>query len=178
MEADWFAIMCRSGAEFKASDSLRNAGFGIWCPHELVRRIQRLRNSAKTVWQNEPYFPTYFFASLQTPSHSFSQINSTDGVIRVVGTAGEPLRIPGEVMAALFEMGDEDGLIGEVDATAPKAREKFNPGDRVRFTPDSVFADFIAEIQNDAGPNVRLWVENMGKKTLMSVPPNMITAAA
>ena len=171
----WYAVMCQPRMEFGADEKLRRQGYMTWLPHERVRKRRKIPGTDRfrIEWVNEPHFPRYLFAAVRKPTESVYQINETDGVATVIYFSGEPLPIPHRVMNELMTRANNDGLIGTVDRTA---RQRFEPQQEVKFIDESPFRDFVAVVDIDTGPNVRVWIEMLGKKRSIPVPPNIIAA--
>lgn len=171
----WYAVHTGPREEFVADDNLRRQGYMTWLPHERIRRRRKIPHidRFRIDWVNEPHFPRYLFVALRKPTESISQINETDGVSTVVYCGAEPLPIPHKVMDELMGRANEDGLMGTVDTTA---RKRFEPGQVVKFVDESPFRDFIAAVDIDKGPNVRVWIEMLGKKRSVPVAPNTVEA--
>jgi transcriptional antiterminator RfaH len=172
----WYAVMSGPREEFVADENLRRQGYMTWIPHERIRRRRKLPNvdRFRIDWVNEPHFPRYLFVALRKPTESIFQVNETDGVSTVVYCGDEPLPIPCKVMDELMERANGDGLMGVVDRTE---RLKFTPGAKVRFVDESAFAGLMAVVDIDMGPNVRIWLNMLGKKQSIPVAPNTIEAA-
>jgi transcriptional antiterminator RfaH len=172
----WFAVMTGPRMEFTADRNLRRQGLHTWLPFQRIRRKRKLPNRPgfRLDWVEEPYFPRYLFVALRKPTESVYQINETDGIATVVYQGGEPLPIPHGVIDELMGRANGDGLVGVVD---PTKRKRFAPGDHVRFVDDSPFAGLLALVNIDKGPNIRLWVDVLGKKHAISVPPSAVAAA-
>ncbi len=125
----WYAVHTRPKAEDKARLNLENQGFEVYLPKFLKRR----RHARRTDWVAAPLFPRYLFVGMDIARARWRAINSTFGVIHLVGDGARPLAVPGPVVAEIRAREDDGGLI-RFDA------RPFRKGDRVRIL-DGAFAD-------------------------------------
>ena len=118
----WFAIPCRSGAEAQVDFNLRTMLIETLLP--LARRPMRhARRIACMVVR--PLFTGYLFARFSVPD-SLRAVAFSRGVLRVLGTRGQPAPVEDNIIASIRERVGCDGCI-ELSA-APLV-----PGDTVRI---------------------------------------------
>jgi transcription termination/antitermination protein NusG len=91
----WFATQVRATSEQHVGELLKNRGYEIFVP--LMRRRRRWSDRTVVDWQ--PMFAGYVFCS--SPGIPTARINSTPGVIRIVGIGKEPAPIPPDEIEAL-----------------------------------------------------------------------------
>jgi len=119
----WFAIQCRSGAEAQVDFNLRTMFIETLLP--LARRPMRhARRIARMVVR--PLFTGYLFARFSV-GNSLRAVAFSRGVIRVLGTRGQPLVVDDAIIEDLRERIGSHGCVELCDA--PLA-----PGDAVRIT--------------------------------------------
>lgn len=176
VEIRWYAVMAGPCMEFKADANLRRQGYWTYLPHLRVTKRHKIpnRDRYRVEIVNEAYFPRYLFVCFRSPRDSFYQVNETDGVATIVYCGGEPLPIPNAVMDDLMARADVDGMIGEVDKVA---RKRFKPGQKVKFRDESPLAGWIATVSLDAGKDVRVFLEMLGKIREIPVDATSLTAA-
>ncbi|MEY8096892.1 transcription termination/antitermination NusG family protein [Falsihalocynthiibacter sp. S25ZX9] len=104
----WFAAQLKPNGLANAQRNLERQGFHPFMPQLSVS--QRVRN--QTVSKIEPLFPGYIFVGVTPESVSWSKINCTLGVVRLVsGLSGKPAELPDELMAQLFARVNNQGLL-------------------------------------------------------------------
>lgn len=172
----WYAVMSGPQMEFEAEVNLRRQGYYTWLPHERIKRKRKIANRDRYKIEiiNTAYFPRYLFVCFRSPRDSFYQVNETDGVATIVYCGDEPLPIPHEVMDELMARADVNGMVGEVDKVA---RKRFKPGQKVKFIDESPLAGWVATVSLDAGKDVRVFLEMLGKIREVPVDATSLTAA-
>ncbi|MGU3496369.1 transcription termination/antitermination protein NusG [Xanthobacteraceae bacterium A53D] len=171
-ELSWYAVMSRAGMEGKANTELRRLGFWTFYPFERVRLRRKIPNrDAYLVTSVErPLFSRYLFVAIR-PGQSMRSISDAKAVATVVYMAGEPLRIAERVIDAIMERADEDGLVAARDEAS---RVRFEPGQVVRFVPESPLAGLIFAVAADAGKSVKLVAQLFGAEREMEVHPSLL----
>ena len=119
----WFAIQCRSGAEAQVEFNLRTMLIETLLP--LARRpIRHARRIARMVVR--PLFTGYLFARFSV-ADSLRAVAFSRGVLRVLGTRGQPTPVEDGIIASIRERVGSDGCV-ELSAAPLVA------GDPVRIT--------------------------------------------
>lgn len=117
-EVYWYLIHCQSRKEAFAANNLRNqSGITVFLPE--------LKVSSRKETKYVPFFPGYIFANINLQKASFSHINTTPGVIRLVEFGGDPEPIPHHVIETIT-------LQLEKLNSAHGSKQNFAPGDFVR----------------------------------------------
>lgn len=169
----WYPVMTKPQSEAIADAQLRRQGILTFCPMHRVRRRRKManRNAFKVEDVERPYFSGYLFVGLRW-GQGLYRVNETPAVSTVVYNGQYPLHVPHPVMSALMAMVDEDGMVGEEDRTTTRFQGK--PGDAIRFTSDSPFANFVATIASidgvDERHEIRVWLQMLGSRREISVP--------
>ena len=86
----WFVANTKSNEERKALFNIRRQGFVAYLPQYKKTR----RHARKIEAVLEPLFPKYLFVQLNLDHESWSCINSTIGVKRLVQFGNKPGRSP------------------------------------------------------------------------------------
>lgn len=126
----WYAVHTQSRAEGKARLNLENQGFAVYLPEFLKKR----RHGRRTDWVRMPLFPRYLFVGMDVARARWRSINSTFGVISLVGDGIRPLAVPDAVIDSIRTREDDSGLV-RFDAGP-----RFRKGDKVRIV-EGAFAD-------------------------------------
>ncbi|SDI79498.1 transcription/translation regulatory transformer protein RfaH [Billgrantia gudaonensis] len=134
----WYAIQCKGGESFRASEHLDNQGFEIFHP---VLEVQKKRRG-KLEWVCEPLFPYYLFIRLDRLASNWRPIRSTRGVLKIVSFGDQPLPV-------------DDALIETLRRHASVARDAsanvyFRAGEKVEIT-EGPFKDLSAVFDTHRG---------------------------
>jgi transcriptional antiterminator RfaH len=122
-ELRWFAVQAHPGAEASGDAHVRALSIETLLP--LVRRpLRHARRKARMVLR--PLFPGYFFARF-CAAVSLRAVNSSRGVLRVLGSAERPWAMEDSIIAGIRERIGPDGCV-ELD------ERPFGAGDAVRIT--------------------------------------------
>lgn len=127
----WYAIQCKGGESFRASENLGNQGFEVFHP---VLEVQRKRRG-KLEWISEPLFPYYLFIRLDRVASNWRPIRSTRGVLKIVSFGDQPLPVADALIETLRRHGSE--------ARDTTANVYFRAGEMVEIT-EGPFKDLRA----------------------------------
>jgi len=89
----WFALYTKPHKEYVVRDRLRSQGVDTYLPEISVAARRRDRRATK------PFFPHYLFAHFDPSGGTIARLRWTPGLRRVVSAGGQPVAIPGEVVA-------------------------------------------------------------------------------
>ena len=120
----WFAVYTKPRQEHIALLNLERQSFDCLLPI-AVNPYQR--NCARNRARREPLFPRYLFLRARPEIQNLAAVRSTRGVVGLVRTGVEPIRVPESIITGLkARMDPETGLIalGSVH---------LNKGDKVRI---------------------------------------------
>ena len=132
----WCVVNTLPGQEVRAETNLLRQGFRAWLP-----AIRKMRRHARRVdMVRAPLFPGYLFVRLDLESESWSPINSTYGVRRLLVQDARPETLHEYFVADLQNAVCEDGT-----CALPPEYEGLRPGTQVRVT-RGPFADCVATI--------------------------------
>jgi len=121
----WYLIHCQPRKEISAANALKsNLGISVYIPeyHLCFRGHER----------NIMLFPNYIFAQADLQKVPLSKINTTFGVLRLVGFDRGPQPVPSYVIEQMRERFK--------DMVMPK-HQQFCPGDMVRIKRDGPLQD-------------------------------------
>ena len=106
-DLEWKLVYTKARCEAWSEANLRNQGFAVLLP--------RVRSSSGRSF--EALFPRYVFIG-HARGRDLSPVRSTRGVLRIVEFAGQPARVPSDVIAEIRSRMDAHGVV-ELDAMAP-----------------------------------------------------------
>lgn len=103
----WYCIRTKRLAERPAAAAIREElGSDVFCP---MIRFERARRTGKA-WVTEALFPNYLFARFDFSTH-YRRVQTTRGVLRIVGFGGHPQPVPTRVITELREAVSEKETI-------------------------------------------------------------------
>ncbi|MBV7410720.1 transcription termination/antitermination protein NusG [Maritimibacter sp. DP1N21-5] len=160
----WYLVQIKPNSLRVAERNLVRQGFEVFAP--LTAETKRSRSGF--VERTTLLFPGYMFVAVTPETKSWSTVNSTNGVSRVVKTADRPSPVPGELIDQLRARCDLDGLL--------KPLETLEPGTNVLVS-TGPFAEFIGQVEQMA-PDQRVWVliDMMGRTTRVALPRDGLTS--
>lgn len=133
----WYAIQCKGGESFRATENLVNQGFEVFHP---VLEVQKKRRG-KLIWVVEPLFPYYLFIRLDRLVSNWRPIRSTRGVLKLVSFGETPIAVDDALVETLREKGSER----DQDANL-----YFHAGEAVQIT-DGPFKELQAVFESHKG---------------------------
>ena len=146
----WFIAQIKPNSYHSATQNLERQGFETFLPKMEITQIQK----NKFVVKNAYVFPGYMFVCFDMHSISWTKINSTYGVSKILTFNKKPSEISSDFILALknrYEINDN-----------PTRKETLKQGDSIKFYAGP-FADLIAKVES-VEENNRIWVllEAMG----------------
>lgn len=126
----WFVAQTRPHAERRALEHLTNQGFEAWLPEYLKRR----RHARQVDWVRRPLFPCYLFLHLDLDAERWRSVLGTVGIVGLVGGDRRPTPCADEVIAAIRQRVDDNGLV-VVDTAST-----FRVGEKIKIA-EGPFAD-------------------------------------
>jgi transcriptional antiterminator RfaH len=156
--SQWYVVHCRVSSEQRAEINLRRQDYEVWLP--MYHKTRRHARRVETVLR--PLFPRYLFVRLDLSSQSWRPILSTFGVHNIIADGDGPLAIGDDIIAALRERADLEGVF-EI------ARSAFKPGEEVRVQGGpmaNLEGIFQAELDSD---RVLILLKLMGREVRVSV---------
>lgn len=154
----WCVVNTLPSQEERAETNLLRQGFRAWLP--TIRRMRRHARRFQEV--RAPVFPGYLFVQIDLEQDSWSPINGTYGVRRLLARQMRPETLPAGFVEGLQEI---DGF-----CTQTLTQESLWPGMQVRIV-SGPFAECLAVVTRLApGERVQLLLGLLGGgvKTTMS----------
>lgn len=176
----WVAVHTMAGREGPVAYWLDRGRYRIWYPYIKIS-VRRGRGRGRYGEVMRSYFPRYLFAGIrETDSYggAISAINDTSGVSTVVHLNGNPLEIPGPVIAEL--MGRTEGGELMLACGLPKEPAAFDGkvGDGIKIVGDPAFTGLMGEVFSlsrlDAHGEIGIWLNLLGADRKMFLPASKI----
>ena len=149
-EKKWFIAQIKPNSYNSAIQNLERQGFEIFLPKMNIT----LRQKNKFIIKNVYVFPGYMFVCFDPHIISWTKINSTYGVSKILAFNKKPSVISSDLILELKTR-------YEINRN-PNQKEKLQKGDSIKFNLGP-FADLIAKVES-VDENDRIWVilEAMG----------------
>lgn len=162
LEKKWFIAQIKPNSYHSAIKNLEQQGFETFLPK--IKITQRQVN--KFVVKNVNVFPGYMFVGFDPDIISWSKINSTYGVSKILISNNKPAVIPTDLILELKIRYEEN--------FNPIKEEKLKKGDIIKFH-NGPFVDIIAKIESLDEKN-RIWVllEVMGNSRKVKIQQTKI----
>ena len=159
----WYVVNTLPHQEARADQNLRRQNYTTLLP--VTRRTRRHARRLDTVLT--PLFPGYLFVELDLENQSWSSINSTFGVKRLLCGGERPTELQRDFVTALQETIGEDGV---ASIPAPE----LTPGQQVRIS-SGPFADCIAAVLHlSPGERVKLLLNVLGGSVSATMPQRAV----
>lgn len=158
MEPKWFLVKTKALNESRVFTRLTKAGYEVLFP-----KIQKKSRRHRGLFEVRPLFPTYLF--VRFIAEELKTIKYTHGVARVICFGLEPQEVDEEIIAAVRERMDPEGLV----KLEPKKLD-LAPGQRVKIGEgpfagiDAIFVEELPDRERvvlllDAVSSYRLTIE-------------------
>jgi len=150
LDKKWYIAQIKPNSYDTAIQNLERQGFETFLPK--MERTQRQKN--KFVYKNVYVFPGYMFVCFDTRIITWTKINSTYGVSKILAFNNKPSEISFDLIVELKNR-------YEMNSNLTK-KEKLQKGDSIKFFAGP-FSDLIGKIES-VDENNRIWVllEGMG----------------
>jgi len=158
----WYIVHCYSGYEKKVQHNLEQRIESMGMKHKIFdvvvpteEEIEVKEGKRRTIERH--IFPGYILVQMIMDDDSWYVVRNTPGVTGFVGMGNEPTPLRPEEVAAIMK---------RMEAEAPKVKETFKPGQRVRiiYGPFRDFMGTVSEIDMDRN-KVRVLVSFFGRET-------------
>ena len=166
----WYVVHTQARAEDRAQWHLRNQGFDCFVPR--CRKVRRHARKTDTVL--EPLFPRYMFARFDMDASRWLAINSSRGVVSLLGDGKRPLPISDDFVEKLMADTDEQG------ATPLTALGVFWKGRKVRIKTGPFAGQMgeVAEVLAKGRDRVHVLLSMLGHQTGMQLPTYALETAS
>ncbi len=162
----WYAVHTHARAEEKARLNLSKQGYTAYLPR--YRKVRRHARRFERVLA--PLFPRYLFVRLDVERQRWRPIQSTFGVLHLVGHGSRPTAVPEAVIEELRGREDANGLV------AMTRQPVFRKGAPVRVL-GGPMADLLGifECASDE-QRVLILLELLGRQVKVRLPVEMVAA--
>ena len=153
----WYLAQTKPNSAKIAEMNLNRQDFHTFLP--MIEKT--IRHNGKFVEVKRPLFSGYIFVAVDTVHTSWSKINSTYGISRLVSFNEKPSVVPQSLVFQLMQHFYTN--------TKLQPPNQFKPGDNVALI-SGPFVDFVAEVEKTT-PNQRVWllIEIMGSQTRVAI---------
>ena len=150
LDKRWCIAQIKPNSYNSAIQNLERQGFETFLPKMEI--TQRQKN--KFVVKNVYVFPGYMFVSFDPHIITWTKINSTYGVSKILTFNKKPSEISSDLILAIK-------IRYEINSN-PTQKEKLQKGDSIKFS-SGIFTDLIAKVESVEEKN-RIWflLESMG----------------
>jgi transcriptional antiterminator RfaH len=158
LDPKWYLVKTKALNENRVFTRLAGAGYEVLFP-----RFRKKSRRHRGVFDVRPLFPTYLF--VRFPMDQTKTIKYTHGVARVISFGLEPQEVGEEIVSAIRERMDEEGVV-----TLEQKTVKLAPGQRVKIGEgpfaglDAIFLEELPDRERvvlllDAVSSYRLTIE-------------------
>ena len=150
LDKKWYIAQIKPNSYHSATQNLERQGFQTFLPKVEITK----RKENKFVVKNVYVFPGYMFVYFDPHIISWTKINSTYGVSKILAFNKKPAEISSDLILELKTRYDINSNLNQKD--------KLKKGDSIKFYAGP-FADLIAKVES-VEENNRIWVllEAMG----------------
>ena len=162
IENPWFVLQVKPKGAARAISNLKRQNIGVFAPMNVATNTATKLPSL--------LFPGYLFVSFDPGITSFTSVNSTFGVSRLVlSGVGSTTGLPIELISGLKQRCDGDGFL--------KPLEDLKPNERVQIL-SGPFKDFLCTVEKyNAKDRVSVLFELMGQATRLEIAPGILQRA-
>ncbi len=150
LDKKWFIARIKPNSYKSAIQNLERQGFETFLPKMEITQ----RQNNKFIVKNVYVFPGYMFVSFDPGTITWTKINSTYGVSKILAFNNKPSEISSDLILELKTRYEINSNLTQKD--------KLQKGDSIKFSAGP-FADLIAKVES-VDENNRIWVllEAMG----------------
>ena len=146
----WFIVQIKPNSYHTAIQNLERQGFETFLPKMEITQRQKNKFIVKNVY----VFPGYMFVCFDPHIITWTKINSTYGVSKILTFNKKPSEVSSDLIL-------EIKIRYEINSNLTQ-KEKLQKGDSIKFS-SGPFTDLIAKVESVEGKN-RIWIllEAMG----------------
>ena len=150
LDKKWFIAQIKPSSYHSAIQNLERQGFETFLPKMEITQRQKNRFLVKNVY----VFPGYMFVCFDPHTISWTKMNSTYGVLKILTFGNKPAEISSDLILELknrYEINSK-----------PTQKKKLQKGDSIKFY-TGPFTDLLAKVERVDEKN-RIWIllEGMG----------------
>ena len=144
LDKKWFIAQIKPNSYKSAIQNLERQGFETFLPKMKITQRQKNKFIVKNVY----VFPGYMFVCFDPRIITWTKINSTYGVSKILAFNNKPAEISSDLILELKTRYDINNNLNQKD--------KLKKGDSIKFYAGP-FADLIAKVES-VDENNRIWV--------------------
>lgn len=168
-KAQWFAVYSKPRQESVALAHLQNQGFECFLPM-ASNPYQKAKSQRRK--PAEPLFPRYLFLNAIAEVQNLATVRSTRGVVTLVRSGSELVKVPAEIIQALKARQDASTGLIALDATP------LIPGDKVEVF-DGPMAGAKGILQERCGATRSILLMSiLGRETTLTVESLLLKRAS
>ncbi|WOD10900.1 transcription/translation regulatory transformer protein RfaH [Pseudomonas sp. NyZ704] len=153
-EIAWYLLQCKPRQDTRACEHLTRQGFECFNPSIEMQTLKRGSIQQKV----QPLFPGYIFVRVKA-GDSWTSLQSTRGVTRLVAFCGTPCRVSDDIIAHLRER-----------CAAAQNTQALNPGDRIHVKVGPYAELDAVFVSMDGEQRVMLLLNVLNRQQLVKVP--------
>ena len=144
LDKKWFIAQIKSNSYHIATENLERQGFETFLPKMEITQRQKNQFVVKSVY----VFPGYMFVCFDLHFISWTKINSTYGVSKILTFNKKPSEISSDLIHELKIRYERN--------SNPTQKKKLQRGDSIKFS-SGAFTDLIAKVESVEEKN-RIWI--------------------
>jgi transcriptional antiterminator RfaH len=144
LDKKWFIVQIKPNSHNTAIQNLERQGFETFLPQMEVTQRKENKFRVKNVY----VFPGYIFVCFDPRVITWTKINNTYGVLKLLAFNGRPSEISSDLILELKNR-------YEINSNSTQ-KEKLEKGDAIKFLAGP-FTELIGKIEN-VDDNNRIWV--------------------
>ncbi len=165
----WFAVWSKPRQERIARDNLERQGFDCFLPEALNPYQRRSKKDRPRI---EPLFPRYLFLNAVPETQNLATVRSTRGVVGLVRSGFELIRVPEYVIEMIKARQDRDTGLIQLDPAPLK------PGDKVCVF-DGPYTGIEGILKTHTGPQRAMILMNLlGRQSTVEVDSLLLKRAS
>ena len=148
----WYIIKTKPQKEENVIRLIQRATFDVFCPKIRETSYAKNTKNAKKIalFRTRPLFPSYLFLNIDFDrGENIHLIKYTRGVSRILCAEGKPLPLDPQIIHAIKERADHQGIITH--------HSTLNPGDPIRVK-KGILKDLIGVLEKPATSEERVIV--------------------
>ena len=159
---DWYVLQYKPNSQIISQQNLKRQKFNTFLPLEEVKKYK----FGKISKQLKPLFPGYMFVEFNKQDLSWTKINSTIGVSKLLTTNRELNPVNENLMRELIQRCDNLGKL--------LPAKNLQKGDSIKVI-NSPFTKFITTIEQiDSKDRIWILMNIMGRKSRIQLKPEQI----
>ncbi len=168
-QPQWFAVWSKPRQERIARDNLERQGFRCFLPEALNPYQRRSKNKEPLI---EPLFPRYLFLNAVPETQNLAAVRSTRGVVGLVRSGFELIRVPESVIDLIKSKQDQDTGLVRLNPAPIK------PGEKITVF-DGPYRGVEGILEAHTGPErAMILMDLLGRQTTVEIDSLLLKRAS